>query len=67
MGHAHIVWVLLSAARSAVQARPMSRSWGAERAMRAGFETKQFIKFMCVHSVRIINHDRRLLHRISRG
>ena len=29
-----------------------------ERAMRAGFETKQFIKFMCVHFGRIINCDR---------
>ena len=26
--------------------------------MRAGFETKQFIKFMCVHFGRIINCDR---------
>ena len=25
--------------------------------MRAGFETKQFIKFMCVHLERIINRD----------
>ena len=33
-------------------------SWGVERAMRAGFETKQFIKFMCVHFGRIINCDR---------
>ena len=35
-----------------------SASWGVERAMRAGFETKQFIKFMCVHFGRIINCDR---------
>ena len=33
-------------------------SWGVERAMRAGFETKKFIKFMCVHFGRIINCDR---------
>ena len=29
-----------------------------ERAIRAGFEAKQFIKFMCVHFGRIINRDR---------
>ena len=33
-------------------------SWGVERAMRTGFETKQFIEFMCVHFGRIINCDR---------
>ena len=65
MGHAHIVWVLLSAARIAVCALNCITSHVAEPVgvwnglyMRAGFETKQFIKFMYVHFGRIINRDR---------
>ena len=65
MGHAHIVWVLLSATRIAVRALNCITSHVAEPVgvwnglyMRAGFETKQFIKFMCVHFGRIINRDR---------
>ena len=69
MGHAHIVWVLLSAARIAVRALNCLTSHVAEpvgvwNGLRAGFETKQFIKFtkqfikyMCVHFGRIINRD----------
>ena len=62
MGHAHIVWVRLSAARIAVRALNCITSHVAEPVglwnglyMRPGFETKQFIKFMCVHFGRIIN------------
>ena len=65
MGHAHIVWVRLSAARIAVRALNCITSHVAEPVgvwnglyMRAGFETKQFIKFMCVHFGRIMNRDR---------
>ena len=63
MGHAHIVWVLLSAARIAVRALNcityhVAEPVGVWNGLCAGFETKQFIKFMCVHFGRIINCDR---------
>ena len=64
MGHAHIVWVLLSAARIAVRALDCFTSHVAEPVgvwnglCRAGFETKHFIKLMCVHFEHIIIRDR---------
>ena len=64
MGHAHIVWVLLSAARIAVRALDCFTSHIAEPVglwnglCHTGFETKQFIKLMCVHFEHIIIRDR---------
>ena len=63
MGHAHIIWVLLPAARIAVRALDCFTSHVLEPVgvwnglCRAGFETKQFIKFMCVHFEHIIIRD----------
>ena len=61
VGHAHILWVLLSAARIAVRALNCITYHVAEPVgvwNGLCFETKQFIKFMCVHFGRIINCDR---------
>ena len=64
MGHAHIVWVLLSAARIAVRALDCFTSHVAEPVgvwnglCRASFETKHFIKLMCVYFEHIIIRDR---------
>ena len=64
MGHAHIVWVLLSAAKIAVRALDCFTSHIAEPVgvwnglCRAGLKTQQFIKFMCVHFEHIIIRDR---------